>query len=133
MTAAFRKLKKMCDSTVLVIPTPEDSFILYTDASGSGVGGCLHVRRGDKELPVGFYSRQLKAAEKNYSVTELKSLAIVSALKHFEYFVYTKQTKVVTDHKPCLALIDGSQKATEICVVTSTILYHPRISTREMS
>ncbi len=109
MTAAFRKLKNMlCDSTVLVIPTPEDSFILYTDASGSGVGGCLHVRRGDKELPVGFYSRQLKAAEKNYSVTELESLAIVSSLKHFEYFVYTKQTKVVTDHKPCLALIDGS-------------------------
>ncbi len=40
---------------MLVIPSPEDSFILYTDASGSGVGGCLHVIGEEKELPVGFF------------------------------------------------------------------------------
>jgi len=109
MTEAFCKLKQLlCDSCVLVIPTPDDTFILYTDASGSGVGGCLHVYRDGKELPAGFFSRQLRGAEKNYSVTELESHAIISALKHFEYFVYTKQVKVVTDHKPCLALMDGS-------------------------
>ncbi len=41
---------------MLVIPSPEDSFILYTDASGSGgVGRCLHVIGEEKELPVGFF------------------------------------------------------------------------------
>ncbi len=93
---------------MLVIPSPEDSFILYTDASGSGVGGCLHVIREEKELPVGFFSRQLNSAENNYSVSELESLAIVASLKHFEYYIYTKQVVVATDHKPCLALMEDT-------------------------
>ncbi len=72
------------------------------------MGGCLHVSRGKDEFPIGFYSRQLRPAEKNYSVSELECLAIVSSLKYFEYFVYGKDVRVVTDHKPCLALSNGS-------------------------
>ncbi len=61
-------------------------FFLYTDASGEGIGACLHVVRGEMDLPVAFFSRQLRGAEKNYSVTELETLAIVSAVKYFEYY-----------------------------------------------
>jgi len=108
MTSAFSKLKtSLCDSCVLVIPSSEDVFVLHTDASGRGIGACLHVVRKDRELPAGFFSRQLRGAEKNYSVTELESLAILAALKHFEFHVYGKEITVVTDHKPCLALLGG--------------------------
>ena len=54
--------------------------MLYTDASGDGIGGCLHVISSDGEKPVAFFSRQLRPAEKNYSVTELESLAIVASI-----------------------------------------------------
>ena len=109
MDSMFRKLKvSLCHSCMLVIPAPDDVFVLYMDASGSGVGGCLHVTREEKELPVGFFSRQLKSAEKNYSVSELESLAIVASLKHFEYYIYTKQVVVVTDHMSCLVLMEGT-------------------------
>ncbi len=89
----------LCHSCCLVIPAPEDVLVLYTDASGAGVGGCLHVVREREELPVGFFSRQLRPAERNYSVSELECLAIVASLKQFEF---------LTDHKPCLALVKGS-------------------------
>ncbi len=109
MTACFRKLKSLlCSACVLIIPAPDDTFILHTDASGVGIGGCLHVKRSERELPVGFFSRQLKAAERNYSVTELEGLAIIASLQYFEYFLYAKEVTVVTDHKPCLALLNGT-------------------------
>ncbi len=109
MDSCFCKLKSsLCYQCLLVIPVASDEFVLYTDASGAGVGGCLHVLRGREELPVGFFSRQLRPAEKNYSVSELETLAIVASLKHFEFYLYTKRVLVVTDHRPCLALLEGS-------------------------
>ncbi len=109
MLKAFSKLRiSLCQYVVLCIPQHSDSFVLHTDASGAGVGGCLHVLRDGEELPVAFYSRQLKSAEKQYSVTELESLAIVSSIKHFDYYVYGRPLTVITDHRACLALINGS-------------------------
>ncbi len=108
MTSAFCELKVLlCSSCLLYVPSCEDVFVLYSDASGAGVGGCLHVVRDGRELPVGFYSRQLRSAEKNYSVSELECLAIVASLKHFEFHIYGIEVRVVTDHKPCLALMSG--------------------------
>ncbi len=108
MIMAFGKLRSLlADNVALCVPSPDDNFVLYTDASGDGIGACLHVQRDGEEIPTAFYSRQLRPAERNYSVTELESLAIVSALKHFETLVYAKELTVVTDHRACLALQDG--------------------------
>ncbi len=60
----------------------EDCFVLYTDASGGRVGACLHVRKEEQELPVAFFSRQLRGAEKSYSVTELEGVAVVVYTDH---------------------------------------------------
>ncbi len=66
--SAFVALKvSLCNAVCMCVPTTEDKFILYTDASARAVGGCLHVRRDGKELPVGFFSRILKDAETRYS------------------------------------------------------------------
>ena len=65
MEAAFDNLRvSLCSAVMLNVPCMSGSFVLYTDASGWGLGACLHVRRNDKELPVAFFSRQLQGAEK---------------------------------------------------------------------
>jgi len=108
MEEAVSKIKQMlCNHVVLCIPRKEDVYTLYTDASGDGIGACLHVTRDGEELPVAFFSRQLRPSEKNYTVTELESLAIVAALQHFERLLYALPVTIVTDHKACLALTTG--------------------------
>ena len=64
MELAFVSLKSsLCNHVCLCIPTPSDCFILETDASGTGIGGVLSVRRHGQILPVAFYSKQLHGAE----------------------------------------------------------------------
>ncbi len=98
----------MSARVVLFVPVCGDAFVLYTDASGGGVGACLHVLREEDKLPVAFFSRQLRGAEHHYSVTELESLAIVAALIHLEYYLYGVPVKVYTDHKACASLLTSS-------------------------
>ena len=44
---AFDMLKKaLCDVCHLTIPMPEDTYIVYTDASYMGIGGVLSVSIG---------------------------------------------------------------------------------------
>ncbi len=108
MSLAFNHLREsLCVRVVLFVPVANDCFCLYTDASGDGVGACLHVVRDGVDLPVAFYSRQLRGAEKNYSVTELETLAIVSAVRHFEYYLYGRSVTVYSDHKPCVSLLSS--------------------------
>ena len=90
---------------MLNVPSVGENFVLYTDASGGGVGAYLHLRRKDQELPVAFFSRQLQGGEKNYSVTELESLAIVAAIKHLEFYLYGAPVTVFTDHRACVSLL----------------------------
>ena len=63
--------KAICDICHLTIPMPEDTYIVYTDASYIGIGGVLSVSREGQELPVAFFSRQLRSSEKNYSSSEI--------------------------------------------------------------
>ena len=75
MLEAFSKLKcSLCKNVVLCIPCPSDIFELCTDASTREVGSVLCVQRKEKELPVAFYSRQLRDPECRYSSTELEAL-----------------------------------------------------------
>ncbi len=107
MDDTFGKLKELLDHVVLCVPRPDEDLVLYTDASGDGIGACLHVIRDGVEFPVSFYSWQLRPSEKNYSVTELESLAIVASIRYFDRLVYGKELKIVTDHMACLALQSG--------------------------
>ena len=109
MDKAFRQLKvSLCNNVSLTIPSILDTFTLHTDASGFGIGACLHVIRDEQELPVAFYSRQLQNAEKRYTITELETLAIVAALKHFQFYVYGTSINIYTDHKACVSLFTST-------------------------
>ncbi len=110
MDGAFRSLSEsLCSRVVLHVPCVSDLFILCTDVSGGGVGECLHVLRDRLELPVAFYSRQLRGAEKTYSVTELETLAIVAAIFQFDFYLYGSEVVIYTDHKACTSLLTSRQ------------------------
>lgn len=53
---------------------------------------------GDREV-IAYYSRTLKGAELNYTVTEKEALAIVTALTLWRVFILGRKLTVLTDHK----------------------------------
>ena len=77
------------------MPVESDVFLLQTDASGVGISGVLSVSRDGEELPVDFFSRQLKDAETRYSAT----VAVVDSTRHFEVYLQGRHFRVDEDHK----------------------------------
>jgi len=103
---AFAKLKTMMIGLVLHTPDLDGKFTIQTDASGYGLGAVLLAEHDGKNMPVSFISRNLKAAEKNYSVTEQECLAVVWACEKFRPFVECTKFTVQTDHKALTWLMD---------------------------
>ena len=105
MEQAFKSLREtLCEHSQLTIPSPEDSFVLATDASGQGIGAVLSVSRSGVDLPVAYFSRKLTQPESNYAITELECLALVKAIDHFGHYLVGKHFTVTTDHKALEAL-----------------------------
>ena len=104
---AFDELKmRLITAPVLAYPNFDIDFVLETDASYQGLGAVLSQRLADQKLhPVAFGSRALSPPEKNYSVTELETLAVVWAIKHFHAYLYGHNVQVVTDHSAVKALL----------------------------
>ena len=98
----------LCDCCTLTLPCSKDVYVLQTDASGVGISGILSVCRNGQELPVAFYSRQLRGAEKRYTVTEIECLAVLSAIKHFEVYLHGIKFTVETDHKALEQLLSSN-------------------------
>ena len=99
MIESFNKIiYNICDHTLLTIPTYNNIFILSCDTSSYGVDSVLSVVRGDLELPVAFYTRQLLPLETRYSATELEVLALLCSVKHFSFYLFGKSFRVTTDH-----------------------------------
>jgi len=89
----------MTKTVTLRAPDYSKSYVLKTDASGSGVGAVLEQEVEGILYPMAFYSRKLVGAEARYSASELEALAIVEAIKHFEGYLKGVEFKIETDHK----------------------------------
>jgi len=59
-----------------------------------------------KDLPVAFASRSFNKAERNYSTAERELAAILWGIKYFRPYLYGKNFKVVSDHKPLKWIIN---------------------------
>ncbi len=57
------------------------------------------------ERPIGFVSRTLTAAEKNYSQLEKEGLAVVFGVKKFHKYLYGHKFVICTDHQPLLSFL----------------------------
>ena len=96
---SFVELKeKLISAPILPYPLPEGDYILDTDASGYALGAVLSQVQDGQEKVIGYASRSLNKAEKNYCVTRRELLAVVFALRHFKPYVYGRAVTVRTDH-----------------------------------
>nr|KAJ0187438.1 hypothetical protein LSAT_V11C900490520 [Lactuca sativa] len=93
---AFEKLKKrLCEATILSLSEGVNDFVVYSDASGVGLG-CVLTQR---DKVIAYASRQLKEHEKNYPTHDLELAAVVFALKIWRHYLYGTKCKLFTDHK----------------------------------
>lgn len=96
---SFERLRNaLCSEDVLAYPDFKLPFILSVDASGVALGAVLSQLQDGVERPIGYASRQLNAAERNYSATEKEMLAAVWATKYFRCYLYGRKFCLVTDH-----------------------------------
>lgn len=97
---AFNKLKEcLVSAPVLSCPNYDLPFEVHTDASNFGVGAMLTQMVDGKEHPIAYMSRSLSGSEKNYSITERETLAVITALEHWRCYLENGKTFIVyTDH-----------------------------------
>ncbi len=104
---AFSRSKKMLTSSNLLTHyNPQLPLTLACDVSAYGIGAVLAHRMSDgSEKPIGYVSRTLTKAEKNYSQLEKEGLSCVVGIKKFHNYVFGRHFELVTDHKPLLGLL----------------------------
>jgi RNase H-like domain found in reverse transcriptase len=97
---SFNALRdKLLTPPKLALPLPTGKLWLDTDASECQLGTFLLQEQPDGQtLPLGYWSRTLNPAERNYSTTEKECLAIVSAVTHLRPYLEGKSFIVRTDH-----------------------------------
>ena len=97
----------MQSAELLVHFDPAKELVLATDASDYGVGAVLsHKMEGGTARPIGYMSRSLNGAERNYSTLEKEALAIIFGVKKFHQFLYGHSFTIKTDHKPLEGLLN---------------------------
>lgn len=79
------------------------NFILYTDASDTGIGACLFQQVNSLLKPITHISRSLTETEIRYSVIEKECLAIVWAVVKLKRYLLGRFFTIKTDHKPLIA------------------------------
>ena len=95
--------------TVPVLAHPwfglNEEFILETDASGVSLGAILSQNKDGHVHPIAYASRALDCHESNYGITELETLGLVWAVRHFCPYILGHQTTIITDHTACTSLL----------------------------
>ena len=115
---AFEKLKEqLVTAPVLAYPEFGDthSFVLETDASIQGFGAVLAQKKEDGQVhPIAYASRSLQPHEKNYVITELETLELVWAAKHFRLYLLGHPCTVYTDHAACTSLLHSKNPSPKL-------------------
>lgn len=102
-TNVLNKLKNLIGTAPVLANFDETKEIsIQCDSSKSGIGCCLMING----QPMSYASRSMSDAEQNFSQIEKEFLAIVYSCKKFHYYIYGRQVKVLTDHKPLVSLMN---------------------------
>ena len=105
---SFQAAKDLLTSSQLLVHyNPKLQLVLACDASAYGVGAVLaHKMPDGSERPIGYASRSLSKAERNYSQLEREGLACIFGTKKFNSYLFGHHFELITDHKPLLALLN---------------------------
>ncbi|KAG7648602.1 Retrotransposon gag domain [Arabidopsis thaliana x Arabidopsis arenosa] len=85
----------LTSAPVLVLPEADEPYVVYTDASITGLG-CVLMQR---EKVIAYASRQLRKHEGNYPTHDLEMAAVIFALKIWRSYLYDSKVQIFTDHK----------------------------------
>ncbi|KAD5317282.1 hypothetical protein E3N88_17228 [Mikania micrantha] len=103
---AFQILKdKLTHAPILALPEGVKDFVVFCDASHTGLG-CVLMQRNKV---IAYASRQLKTHEKNYATHDLELGAIIFALKLWRHYLYGVHFTVYTDHKSLKYIFDQKE------------------------
>ena len=92
---AFEECKKMLvEHATLAFPDFSKPFYLWADASDIQLGATLV----QDNRPLGFYTRKLNAAQRNYTVGEKELLSLCEGLKAFDGMIRGFDITIMTDH-----------------------------------
>lgn len=96
---AFEDIKSaLVSAPVLRLADVSKPFRVHTDASDTALGAVLFQEHDDCWLPVAYASRKLTPAEKNYTIMERETLAVVFALNSWRLYLF-KHFDVFTDNR----------------------------------
>jgi len=94
--------KRLTTAPFLILPKSDEPFVVYCDASKSGLGGVLML---DNKV-VAYASRQLRIHEQNYTTHDLELAVVVFVLKIWRHYLYGSRFEVFSDHKSLKYLFD---------------------------
>jgi ribonuclease HI len=93
---AFHTLRALLTTApVLAQPDPSQSFDVYCDASGTGLG-CVLMQNN---RVIAYASRALRTHEQNYPTHDLELAAVIHALKLWRHHLMGTKCNIYTDHK----------------------------------
>ncbi|KAL0163756.1 hypothetical protein M9458_039509, partial [Cirrhinus mrigala] len=103
-TILCRLVEALTTPPILAYPDFDLPFTLHTDASEKGLGAVLYQRQAGKMRVIGYGSRTLTPAERNYRLHsgKLEFLALKWAIceKFRDYLFYAQHFTVYTDNNP---------------------------------
>ena len=85
MLSALERVKvALARAACLAFPTASAELALATDALAMVVGAVLQQREAGQTSwrPLGFFSKKLESAQRNYSTFDRELLAVYLAIKH---------------------------------------------------
>lgn len=100
--ASFERVKLLLTSApILAIFDRTKPVLIYTDASGVGIGAVLKQIQADgSEKPVAYFSRKLTDSQQKKKAIYIESLAIREAVRYWRYWLLGRHFTIITDHKP---------------------------------
>lgn len=88
---------------------PTEELTLECDISPEGVGAVLSHNINGVSKPIGFRSRTLTSAEKNYSQLKKEALALIFRVTKLCDYLLSRTFTVKTDHEPLVGLLRNSR------------------------
>ena len=110
----FEAVKRLMIEAPVLVPFDLNASVrLSTDASSFGLGAVLLQKEHDCWKLVGYASRSMLPAEKNYAQIEKEALAICWAAEKFYFYLSGRDFEVETDHKPLVSVL-GTKEVSKL-------------------
>ena len=108
---AFEELKRrLATAPILITPCWDKEFQVYVDASNVAIGAVLSQKdKKNFDHPIYYASRQLVAAEQNYTTTEREALGMIYSVQKFRHYLLGYPFVFHVDHDALKYMINKPQ------------------------